>query len=191
MCYWEEPVPIYDDQLLNLLVQLHIHHLPFIYSNTKQLAKKQVFHVGAAAFSLTPSSSFRPHSCKSDNLCFSFSENASCIAGEEVRCQRFPFFGVRWRFDALALLAGQRTVSGGSLFSAGFYIWRPSSSCACWTLLYTVWKAFVWAGIMTGVAPMRVRFPGLSFGGELVLELVVEVEVGVERRSGVLGTVWT
>lgn len=42
---------------------------------------------------------------------------------------------------------------------------------------------------MTGVAPMWVRFPGLSLGGELVLELVVDVEVGVERRSGVLGIV--
>ena len=58
-------------------------------------------------------------------------------------------------------------------------------------LFYTVWKALDWAGIMTGVAPMRVRFPGLSLGGGLglELELEVDVEVGVERGSGVLGTV--
>lgn len=37
---------------------------------------------------------------------------------------------------------------------------------------------------------MRVRLPGPSLGGELlVLELDVDVEVGVERRSGVLGMV--
>lgn len=47
----------------------------------------------------------------------------------------------------------------------------------------------VWAGIITGVAPIRVRFPGLNLGGGLGLELEVDVEVGVERSSGVLGTV--
>lgn len=36
---------------------------------------------------------------------------------------------------------------------------------------------------------MRVRFPGLSLGGGLGLQLEVDVEVGVERGSGVLGTV--
>lgn len=36
---------------------------------------------------------------------------------------------------------------------------------------------------------MRVRFPGLSLGGGLGLELEVNEEVGVERVSGVLGTV--
>lgn len=36
---------------------------------------------------------------------------------------------------------------------------------------------------------MRVRFPGPSLEGGLDLELEVEEEVGVERGSGVLGTV--
>lgn len=37
---------------------------------------------------------------------------------------------------------------------------------------------------------MRTRFPGLSFGGGLGLELEVDEEVDVVRGSGVLGTVW-
>lgn len=36
---------------------------------------------------------------------------------------------------------------------------------------------------------MWVRLPGPGLGGELVLELDVDVEVGVECRSGVLGMV--
>lgn len=35
---------------------------------------------------------------------------------------------------------------------------------------------------------MRLRFPGLSLEGELGLQLEVDVEVSVERGSGVLGT---
>lgn len=80
------------------------------------------------------------------------------------------------------------------LREVNFQLVLTSWGCHCRPCLnpfYTVWKAFVWAGIITGVAPMRVKFPGLSLGGELVLELVVDVEVGVERRSGVLGIVWT
>lgn len=54
--------------------------------------------------------------------------------------------------------------------------------------LYTVWKALLWAGIMTGVAPIRARFAGLSLGGGLGLEVeLVEEDVGVARGSGVLG----
>ena len=55
--------------------------------------------------------------------------------------------------------------------------------------VYTVWKALLWAGIMTGVAPMRARLAGLSLGGGLGLhvEAVDEEVVGVARGSGVLG----
>lgn len=43
---------------------------------------------------------------------------------------------------------------------------------------------------MTGVAPIRARFPGLSLGGGLALELEVVEEVGGVRGSGDLGNTW-
>lgn len=46
---------------------------------------------------------------------------------------------------------------------------------------YTVWNALVCAGIITGVAPIRTRFPGLSFAG---------LGLGLLLGSGGLGTTW-
>lgn len=51
----------------------------------------------------------------------------------------------------------------------------------CVLYSYTVWNALVCAGIITGVAPILVRFPGLSFA---------ELGLGLLLGSGGLGTTW-
>lgn len=159
----------------------------------------------------TTATSLSTHSCLSNSLSIKhflhhrfWSEDIVLINNTKKTC--FYIFCVMLRFSKVKLLKISIRLSmvrifvdniTGSLSKSNSWVQLLSCpeaalvlSSVCFHLFYTVWKALVWAGIITGVAPMRVRFPGLSLGEGLCLELEVVMGVCEERRSGVLGTVW-